>query len=178
VHARQDRALNGAANSASGVPRINEHYLNLRAAYLFAEIRRRQAAFTTAHRPRASSPSASVTSRGRCRPPSCARFNEAADDIALMNTARRRCYTGASSGEVAGSTLGPGSTRSLIHTAHFRDTGCSLLSRHAGVGRAVCCRFAVGRPNATRRVCSAIPTATRGSSRTAVGGAEPGGTVR
>jgi hypothetical protein len=29
------------------VPRIDEHYLNLRAAYLFAEIRRRQAAFTT-----------------------------------------------------------------------------------------------------------------------------------
>ena len=32
------------------MPRINEHYLNLRAAYLFAEIRRRTDAFATAHR--------------------------------------------------------------------------------------------------------------------------------
>src|SRR5256885_11961432 len=31
------------------MPRINEHYLNLRAAYLFAEIRRRQKAFGDAH---------------------------------------------------------------------------------------------------------------------------------
>ncbi len=31
------------------MPRINEHYLNLRAAYLFAEIRRRQQAYREAH---------------------------------------------------------------------------------------------------------------------------------
>ena len=82
MHARQDRALNGAANYASGVPRINEHYLNLRAAYLFAEIRRRQAAFTTAH------PAARVIDLGvgdvtRPLPPAVVRsLHDAADDIA------------------------------------------------------------------------------------------------
>jgi hypothetical protein len=32
------------------MPRINEHYLNLRAAYLFAKIRRRQQAYGEAQR--------------------------------------------------------------------------------------------------------------------------------
>jgi LL-diaminopimelate aminotransferase len=86
VHARQGRALNGAATYTARVPRINEHYLNLRAAYLFAEIRRRQAAFSAAH------PAAHVIDLGvgdvtRPLPPAVVRaLHEAADDMARVET--------------------------------------------------------------------------------------------
>ena len=86
MHARQGRALNGAATYTARVPRINEHYLNLRAAYLFAEIRRRQAAFSAAH------PAAHVIDLGvgdvtRPLPPAVVRaLHEAADDMARVET--------------------------------------------------------------------------------------------
>ncbi len=49
MHARQNRALIRAANYTAPRASHSEHHLNLGAAYLFAEIRRRQAAFTAAH---------------------------------------------------------------------------------------------------------------------------------
>jgi len=76
----------GAAEYTARVPRINEHYLNLRAAYLFAEIRRRQAAFTPAN------PAARVIDLGvgdvtRPLPPAVVRaLHEAADDMARSET--------------------------------------------------------------------------------------------
>jgi LL-diaminopimelate aminotransferase len=66
--------------------RINEAYLNLRAAYLFAEIRRRQAAFGQAH------PDARVIDLGvgdvtRPLPPAAVRaLHDAADDMARAET--------------------------------------------------------------------------------------------
>jgi LL-diaminopimelate aminotransferase len=66
--------------------RINEAYLNLRAAYLFAEIRRRQAAFAKAQ------PDARVIDLGvgdvtRPLPPAAVRaLHEAADDMARPET--------------------------------------------------------------------------------------------
>src|SRR5258707_5358303 len=66
--------------------RINEHYLNLRAAYLFAEIRRRQKAFGDAH------PDARVIDLGvgdvtRPLPSAVVRaIHEAADDMAGADT--------------------------------------------------------------------------------------------
>jgi LL-diaminopimelate aminotransferase len=68
------------------MPRINEAYLNLRAAYLFAEIRRRQAAFAAAH------PGAHVIDLGvgdvtRPLPPAVVRaLHDAADDMAKPET--------------------------------------------------------------------------------------------
>ena len=68
------------------MPRINEAYLNLRASYLFAEIRRRQAAFAAAH------PDARVIDLGVgdvTRPlPSAVvtALREAADDMARAET--------------------------------------------------------------------------------------------
>jgi LL-diaminopimelate aminotransferase len=68
------------------MPRINEHYLNLRAAYLFAEIRRRQQAYGEAH------PGARVIDLGvgdvtRPLPPAVVRaMHEAADDMARPET--------------------------------------------------------------------------------------------
>src|SRR5882724_10861815 len=68
------------------MPRINEHYLNLRAAYLFAEIRRRQKAFGDAH------PDARVIDLGvgdvtRPPPPAAVRAShDAADDMARPET--------------------------------------------------------------------------------------------
>jgi LL-diaminopimelate aminotransferase len=68
------------------MPRINEHYLNLRAAYLFAEIRRRQQAYGEAHR------GARVIDLGvgdvtRPLPPAVVRaMHEAADDMASPET--------------------------------------------------------------------------------------------
>jgi LL-diaminopimelate aminotransferase len=68
------------------MPRINEAYLNLRASYLFAEIRRRQAAFATAH------PDARVIDLGigdvtRPLPAASIRaLHEAADDMARPET--------------------------------------------------------------------------------------------
>src|SRR5256712_12448827 len=68
------------------MPRINEHYLTLRAAYLFAEIRRRQKAFGDAH------PDARVIDLGvgdvtRPLPPAVVRaLHEAADDMARPET--------------------------------------------------------------------------------------------
>jgi LL-diaminopimelate aminotransferase len=68
------------------MPRINEHYLNLRAAYLFAEIRRRQAAFGAAH------PGARIIDLGvgdvtRPLPPAVVHaLHEAADDMARPET--------------------------------------------------------------------------------------------
>src|SRR2546425_9448660 len=68
------------------MPRINEHYLNLRAAYLFAEIRRRQKAFGDAH------PDARVIDLGvgdvtRPLPAAAVRaLHEAADDMARPET--------------------------------------------------------------------------------------------
>jgi LL-diaminopimelate aminotransferase len=68
------------------MPRINEAYLNLRASYLFAEIRRRQGAFASAH------PDARVIDLGvgdvtRPLPPAAVRaLHEAADDMARPET--------------------------------------------------------------------------------------------
>jgi LL-diaminopimelate aminotransferase len=68
------------------MPRINEAYLNLRASYLFAEIRRRQAAFAKAQ------PDARVIDLGvgdvtRPLPPAAVRaLHEAADDMARPET--------------------------------------------------------------------------------------------
>ena len=68
------------------MPRINEAYLNLRASYLFAEIRRRQAAFAAAH------PDARVIDLGvgdvtRPLPAAAVRaLHEAADDMARAET--------------------------------------------------------------------------------------------
>src|SRR5687768_879574 len=68
------------------MPRINEHYLNLRGAYLFAEIRRRQQAYGEAHR------NARVIDLGvgdvtRPLPPAVVRaMHEAADDMARPET--------------------------------------------------------------------------------------------
>jgi LL-diaminopimelate aminotransferase len=68
------------------MPRINDAYLNLRASYLFAEIRRRQAAFAAAH------PDARVIDLGvgdvtRPLPPAVVRaLHEAADDMARPET--------------------------------------------------------------------------------------------
>ena len=68
------------------MPRINEAYLNLRAAYLFAEIRRRQAAFASAH------PDARVIDLGvgdvtRPLPPAVVTaLRDAADDMARPET--------------------------------------------------------------------------------------------
>src|SRR5438132_13702794 len=68
------------------MPRINEAYLNLRASYLFAEIRRRQAAFASAH------PDARVIDLGvgdvtRPLPAAAVRaLHEAADDMARPET--------------------------------------------------------------------------------------------
>src|SRR5438094_7870292 len=42
-------ARGGGLYCGRAMPRINEHFLNLRAAYLFAEIRRRTQAFADAH---------------------------------------------------------------------------------------------------------------------------------
>jgi LL-diaminopimelate aminotransferase len=66
--------------------RINEAYLNLRASYLFAEIRRRQGAFASTH------PDARVIDLGvgdvtRPLPPAAVRaLHEAADDMARSET--------------------------------------------------------------------------------------------
>jgi LL-diaminopimelate aminotransferase len=68
------------------MPRINESYLNLRASYLFAEIRKRQAAFAAAH------PDARVIDLGvgdvtRPLPAAVVRaLHEAADDMARPET--------------------------------------------------------------------------------------------
>ena len=68
------------------MPRINEAYLNLRAAYLFAEIRKRQGAYAAAH------PDANVIDLGvgdvtRPLPPAAVRaLHEAADDMARADT--------------------------------------------------------------------------------------------
>ena len=68
------------------MPRINEHYLNLRAAYLFAEIRRRTDAFAAAH------PATRLIDLGggdvtRPRPGAVVRaLHEAADDMARAET--------------------------------------------------------------------------------------------
>jgi LL-diaminopimelate aminotransferase len=68
------------------MPRINEAYLNLRASYLFAEIRRRQGAFVSAH------PDARVIDLGvgdvtRPLPPAAVRaLHEAADDMSRPET--------------------------------------------------------------------------------------------
>jgi LL-diaminopimelate aminotransferase len=70
------------------MPRINEAYLNLRAAYLFAEIRRRQAAYAAAH------PAARVIDLGvgdvtRPLPPAVVQaLHEAAEEMARPETFR------------------------------------------------------------------------------------------
>ncbi|HEV8584535.1 MAG TPA: LL-diaminopimelate aminotransferase [Methylomirabilota bacterium] len=68
------------------MPRINESYLNLRAAYLFAEIRRRQKAFGDAH-PEARVIDLGVGDVTRPLPPAVVRaLHEAADDMARPET--------------------------------------------------------------------------------------------
>src|SRR5206468_6016550 len=68
------------------MPRINEHYLKLRAAYLFAEIRRRQKAFGDAH-PEARVIDLGVGDVTRPLPPAVVRaLHEAADDMARPET--------------------------------------------------------------------------------------------
>src|ERR671937_403117 len=68
------------------MPRINEYFLNLRAAYLFAEIRRRTQAFADAH------PAARIIDLGvgdvtRPLPPAVVRaLHDAADDMARPET--------------------------------------------------------------------------------------------
>src|SRR5688572_17044916 len=80
------RAPAGPPYTACVMPRINEAYLNLRAAYLFAEIRRRQGAFASAH------PDARVIDLGigdvtRPLPAAAVRaLHEAADDMARPDT--------------------------------------------------------------------------------------------
>ena len=64
------------------MPRVNEHYRNLRAAYLFAEIRRRTQAYLEAH-PGARLVDLGVGDVTRPLPPAVVRaIHEAADDMA------------------------------------------------------------------------------------------------
>jgi LL-diaminopimelate aminotransferase len=68
------------------MPRINEHYRNLRAAYLFAEIRRRTDAFAGAH-PAARLVDLGVGDVTRPLPGAVVRaLHEAADDMARADT--------------------------------------------------------------------------------------------
>ncbi|HEX5814764.1 MAG TPA: aminotransferase class I/II-fold pyridoxal phosphate-dependent enzyme, partial [Methylomirabilota bacterium] len=68
------------------MPRINEHYRNLRAAYLFAEIRRRTDAFAAAHA-EARLVDLGVGDVTRPLPASVVRaIHEAADDLARPET--------------------------------------------------------------------------------------------
>ena len=68
------------------MPRINEHYQNLRAAYLFAEIRRRTEAFATAH-PAAHLVDLGVGDVTRPLPAAVVRaLHAAADDMAHADT--------------------------------------------------------------------------------------------
>jgi LL-diaminopimelate aminotransferase len=68
------------------MPRINEHYLDLRAAYLFAEIRRRTSAFTES-RPDARVIDLGVGDVTRPLPPAVVRaIHEAAEDMARVDT--------------------------------------------------------------------------------------------
>jgi LL-diaminopimelate aminotransferase len=68
------------------MPRINEHYRNLRAAYLFAEIRRRTDAFLAAH-PGARLVDLGVGDVTRPLPSAVVRaLHEAADDMARAET--------------------------------------------------------------------------------------------
>ena len=68
------------------MPRINEHYHNLRAAYLFAEIRRRTEAFAAAH-PTARLVDLGVGDVTRPLPAAVVRaLHEAADDMARADT--------------------------------------------------------------------------------------------
>jgi LL-diaminopimelate aminotransferase len=68
------------------MPRINEHYLNLRAAYLFAEIRRRTDAFAAAH-PATRLIDLGVGDVTRPLPGAVVRaLHEAADDMARAET--------------------------------------------------------------------------------------------
>jgi len=68
------------------VPRINEHYRNLRAAYLFAEIRRRTQAFVDAH-PGTRLVDLGVGDVTRPLPPAVVRaIHAAADDMARAET--------------------------------------------------------------------------------------------
>src|SRR5919201_788505 len=78
----------GGLYCGRAMPRINEYFLNLRAAYLFAEIRRRTQAFADAH------PAARIIDLGvgdvtRPLPPAVVRaIHEAADDMARAETFR------------------------------------------------------------------------------------------
>ena len=68
------------------MPRVNEHYRNLRAAYLFAEIRRRTQAFVDAH-PGACLVDLGVGDVTRPLPAAVVRaIHEAADDMARAET--------------------------------------------------------------------------------------------
>jgi LL-diaminopimelate aminotransferase len=68
------------------MPRVNEHYRNLRAAYLFAEIRRRTQAFLDAH-PGTRLVDLGVGDVTRPLPPAVVRaIHEAADDMAGAQT--------------------------------------------------------------------------------------------
>ncbi len=68
------------------MPRLNEHYLNLRASYLFAEIRRRTKAFTDAH-PGVRLIDLGVGDVTRPLPPAVIRaIHEAADELAAAET--------------------------------------------------------------------------------------------
>ncbi len=70
------------------VPRFNEHYLNLRASYLFAEIRRRTKAFTDAH-PEVRLVDLGVGDVTRPLPPAVVHaLHEAADEMGGARTFR------------------------------------------------------------------------------------------
>ena len=70
------------------MPRINESYLNLRSSYLFAEIRRRQAAFAEAH-PEASVIDLGVGDVTRPLPPAVVgAIHEAAEEMARPESFR------------------------------------------------------------------------------------------
>src|SRR5213594_4664573 len=79
-------ARGGGLYCGRAMPRINEHFLNLRAAYLFAEIRRRTKVFADAHA------GARIIDLGvgdvtRPLPPAVVRaIHEAADDMARAET--------------------------------------------------------------------------------------------
>ncbi len=70
------------------MPRLNEHYLNLKASYLFSEIRRRTQAFTDAH-PGARLVDLGIGDVTRPLPPAVIRaVHEAADEMARPETFR------------------------------------------------------------------------------------------
>src|SRR2546425_2515117 len=110
------------------MPRINEHYLNLRASYLFAEIRRRTKAFTDA-RPAARVIDLGVGDVTRPLPPAVVRaIHDAADDMARPETFKGDGpYVGYERlrAEIAAQDLGTRGVTLTPHQGFIRDRGQS-----------------------------------------------------